>query len=238
VDRAVGLSYHQIAMAGRSLHRSQDMGRLQGLGPSRVPLQLLDDRTGAGNDLFAGIDTTLAGAGALPAKVDGDLGSLLDLRRRWTGSSVPPAELAHLDRAILAVSGVVCDARSDDDRVTPGQRIGVVLECWNSGSSPHSVDASLIAGRSIGADTGVATLRLAPGALLSRRVSATVRPDAAPTAPYFRLPGGDTAIYDWRAADPAVRGSARARGEPADQRSGPGRGPPTAGRGASRGGRH
>jgi LmbE family N-acetylglucosaminyl deacetylase len=206
VDRAVGLSYHQIAMAGRSLHRSQDMGRLQGLGPSRVPLQLLDDRTGAGNDLFAGIDTTLAGAGALPAKVDGDLGSLLDLRRRWTGSSVPPAELAHLDRAILAVSGVVCDARSDDDRVTPGQRIGVVLECWNSGSSPHSVDASLIAGRSIGADTGVATLRLAPGALLSRRVSATVRPDAAPTAPYFRLPGGDTAIYDWRAADPAVRG--------------------------------
>ena len=77
VDRAVGLSYHQIAMAGRSLHRSQDMGRLQALGPSRVPLQLLDDRTGAGNDLFAGIDTTLAGAGALPAKAGGDLESLL-----------------------------------------------------------------------------------------------------------------------------------------------------------------
>ena len=101
---------------------------------------------------------------------------------------------------------MVCDARSDDDRVTPGQRIGIVVECWNSGSSPHSVDASLVAGRSIGADTGVATLRLAPGALLSRQLSATVRPDAEPTAPYFRLPGGDTAIYDWSGAAPAVRG--------------------------------
>jgi hypothetical protein len=81
-----------------------------------------------------------------------------------------------------------------------------VVECWNSGSSPHSVDASLVAGRSIGADTGMATLRLAPGALLSRQLSATVRPDAEPTAPYFRLPGGDTAIYDWSGAAPAVRG--------------------------------
>ena len=37
LDRAVGKSYHQIAMAGRSLHRSQDMGRLQRIGPSEVP---------------------------------------------------------------------------------------------------------------------------------------------------------------------------------------------------------
>jgi hypothetical protein len=37
-------------------------------------------------------------------------------------------------------------------------------------------------------------------------LSATVRPDAGATAPYFRLPGGDTAIYDWSGAAPAVRG--------------------------------
>jgi LmbE family N-acetylglucosaminyl deacetylase len=61
LDPAVGKSYHQIAMAGRSLHRSQDMGQLQRIGPSRVRLALLEDRTGAGADgLFAGIDTTLA----------------------------------------------------------------------------------------------------------------------------------------------------------------------------------
>ncbi len=61
LDPAVGKSYHQIAMAGRSLHRSQDMGRLQEIGPSKVRLALVDDRTGAGSGgLFAGIDTTMA----------------------------------------------------------------------------------------------------------------------------------------------------------------------------------
>jgi LmbE family N-acetylglucosaminyl deacetylase len=61
LDPAVGKSFHQIAMAGRSLHRSQDMGQLQGIGPSRVRLALLEDRTSAGSSgLFAGVDTTLA----------------------------------------------------------------------------------------------------------------------------------------------------------------------------------
>jgi len=206
IDPAVGLSYHQIAMAGRSLHRSQDMGRLQGLGPSRVPLQLLEDRTGAGGELFAGIDTTLAGAGAIPERPGPDFDSLVALRRRWTRFSIPPAELRHLDRAILAASGVVCDARSDDDRVVAGQPLEIVLECWNSGTRPHTVEVSLQPGAALAADSGATTLSLAPGALQSRRVSATVRPDARPTAPYFRLPGGDTAVYDWSGAPPAVRG--------------------------------
>jgi LmbE family N-acetylglucosaminyl deacetylase len=62
LDPAVGKSFHQIAMAGRSLHRSQDMGQLQRIGPSQVRLALVEDRTGAGgaaDDLFAGIDTTI-----------------------------------------------------------------------------------------------------------------------------------------------------------------------------------
>ena len=61
LDRAVGKSYHQIAMAGRSLHRSQDMGRLQTIGPSQVPLTLEEDRTAEGaGGFFDGIDTSLA----------------------------------------------------------------------------------------------------------------------------------------------------------------------------------
>jgi len=61
LDRAVGKSYHQIAMAGRSLHRSQDMGQLQSIGPSQVRLTLEEDRTAEGSGgLFAGIDTALA----------------------------------------------------------------------------------------------------------------------------------------------------------------------------------
>jgi LmbE family N-acetylglucosaminyl deacetylase len=61
LDPAVGKSYHQIAMAGRSLHRSQDMGQLQRIGPSKVRLALVEDRTGSGGGgLFTGIDTTMA----------------------------------------------------------------------------------------------------------------------------------------------------------------------------------
>jgi LmbE family N-acetylglucosaminyl deacetylase len=61
LDPAVGKSFHQIAMAGRSLHRSQDMGQLQRIGPSKVRLALVEDRTAGGaGELFAGIDTTVA----------------------------------------------------------------------------------------------------------------------------------------------------------------------------------
>ncbi len=65
LDSAVGQSYHQIAMAGRSLHRSQDMGMLQRIGPSKVRLRLVEDRTGGSRGgLWDGIDTTLAGMAA------------------------------------------------------------------------------------------------------------------------------------------------------------------------------
>jgi LmbE family N-acetylglucosaminyl deacetylase len=63
LDPAVGKSFHQIAMAGRSLHRSQDMGQLQRIGPSKVRLALVEDRTGGAADpaagLFSGIDTSM-----------------------------------------------------------------------------------------------------------------------------------------------------------------------------------
>src|SRR3954449_1106088 len=61
LDPVVGKSYHQIAMAGRSLHRSQDMGQLQTIGPSPVRLALLEERVQADttSNLFAGIDTSL-----------------------------------------------------------------------------------------------------------------------------------------------------------------------------------
>ena len=218
LDRAAGLSYHQIAMAGRSLHRSQDMGRIQGLGPSRVRLALVEDRTGRdAGTLFSGIDTTAIATGSVPGSTPGsatgsasaagaDLAGLLALRARWTAAGVSADRLAHLDRAIVAASGVVCDARSDDDRVVPGQRIIVALECWNTGTEPHAVTAELRGGRAIRPDSAPALLRLEPGALVRRQVTATVAADAPPTAPYFHLSAANPALYDWSAAPPAVRG--------------------------------
>ncbi len=62
VDDAVGKTYHQVAMASRSLHRSQDMGQLQTIGPSVVRLALVSDRTRKGAfGLWSGIDTTISG---------------------------------------------------------------------------------------------------------------------------------------------------------------------------------
>jgi LmbE family N-acetylglucosaminyl deacetylase len=218
LDRAAGLSYHQIAMAGRSLHRSQDMGRIQGLGPSRVRLALVEDRTGRdAGTLFSGVDTTVTAGGSLSSSVErslpgsgspagAELAQLLALRSRWTAARVSADRLGHLDRAIVAASGVVCDARSDDDRVVPGQRIAVALECWNTGTEPHDVTAELRGGGAIRPDSAAATLRLEPGALVRRQVTATVAPDAPLTAPYFHLSAANPALYDWSAAPPAERG--------------------------------
>ena len=62
VDEVVGKTYHQIAMASRSLHRSQDMGQLQTIGPSVVRLALVSDRTRKGAfGLWSGLDTTMTG---------------------------------------------------------------------------------------------------------------------------------------------------------------------------------
>ena len=95
LDPAVGKSYHQIAMAGRSLHRSQDMGQLQRIGPSLVRLALVEDRTTGGVGLFDGIDTTLA---AMP------LGE-----RRGTGMATlvyPPERTPALSRYAARIDSV------------------------------------------------------------------------------------------------------------------------------------
>lgn len=110
IDPAVGQSYHQIAMRGRSLHRSQDMGQLQGIGPSAVRLQLVQDRTGRGQDaLFAGIDTTLGSSwfgGDDPARRQWlaavrRYGQLVDSARRSPRDGVIQAPILRAARAVL-----------------------------------------------------------------------------------------------------------------------------------------
>src|SRR5207245_4322820 len=45
LDPLAGRSYHQIAMAGRSRHRSQDMGQLERAGPSVDRLAFVDRKS-------------------------------------------------------------------------------------------------------------------------------------------------------------------------------------------------
>ena len=185
LDSAVGLSFHQIAMAGRSLHRSQDMGRLQQIGPSRVRLALVEDRTGRGTEsLFAGVDTLLP-AGAEPAE-----------------------QRTHREAALAATSGVLCDARSDDDRIVPGQTVQISLECWNTGDGPRSVSIAIDAASGVTTDSlAPIRLALAPKTLASRDLSIRISSQAPVTTPYFALSMGGSALYDWSGAAPGVRGA-------------------------------
>ncbi len=63
-DPLLGRSYYEIAMQGRSQHRSQDMGTIQRRGPQYSRLKLVDGGAGTESkedDIFAGIDTTITG---------------------------------------------------------------------------------------------------------------------------------------------------------------------------------
>jgi LmbE family N-acetylglucosaminyl deacetylase len=109
LDPLIGKSFHQIAMAGRSLHRSQDMGQLQTIGPSRVRLALLQDRTGSAlNTLFGGLDTTLA---AMPWNPVGDAGGRRS-RERFA-ARVDSARKAAEGSDLLAVAELLRRAEAD-----------------------------------------------------------------------------------------------------------------------------
>ncbi len=85
IDPWSGLSTVQLAMKSRGQHRSQDMGRLLELGPRDGKYTFVEGPGGAsGNDLFAGIDTSLAGIAA--TLEPGSLAS--EVRSHLTNSAV------------------------------------------------------------------------------------------------------------------------------------------------------
>jgi LmbE family N-acetylglucosaminyl deacetylase len=66
-DPLLGRSYFEVAMEGRSQHRSQDQGAIQRRGPQFSRLKLIDSSVGSlkqEKDIFEDIDTTLLGVAA------------------------------------------------------------------------------------------------------------------------------------------------------------------------------
>ncbi len=76
-DPLLGKSWHQIALASRGRHRSQDMGRALQPGPHTVSLQRVDMETPNEPSIFLGVDTTLAQR-ARSAEAPGAVTRLLD----------------------------------------------------------------------------------------------------------------------------------------------------------------
>src|SRR5262245_14032728 len=68
IDPLAGKSIFQLAMASRSMHRSQDMGMIQRLGPLDTRVGWVEGEAGKeAKDLFTGIDTRLSALAATVA---------------------------------------------------------------------------------------------------------------------------------------------------------------------------
>ena len=221
IDPIVGESYFQIAMAGRSQHRSQDMGQLQRAGPSQVRLQLVETRKGApgGSDtFFGGVDTTLHGQDAFVALVDSarrrlspyDPGAVAPLLARAL-QVLGPADTAQrviAEDALARAAGVVLDGLADDDIVIRGQRLQVEADLWNAGS-----DSVRLSGLEVLAPGGWAVEAMengggaaAPGTVLQRHFAVHVPADAPRSQPYFLERPLVGSLYDWSGVPADVRG--------------------------------
>ena len=174
LDPAEGQSLHQIAARSRSSHRSQDMGQLEELGPSKVRVILEATAPGvAANDdsLFAGI-----------------------------APMASPADDPHRDAVLLADAGVVVDAVTDDDEVVPGQALSVTVSVYNGGARPVSVSVAALtqSGWTARSDACAdAVKEVPPGELRRCRISATAADSIAPSTPYFLESPLTGAFYHW-----------------------------------------
>jgi LmbE family N-acetylglucosaminyl deacetylase len=232
LDPISGQSYHQLAMAARSLHRSQDMGRLQDIGPSVTRMMLVEDLTGRGaGSVFAGIDTApprplaryaalidSARASLTPSNPSGAVpllaAALAELRR-----AAPPAFRAskepQLEEALATAAGVVADALADDSRLVAGERFSVVTALWGAGGQAVRLDSAVIEappgwavepGAPAPAPTAGGFFSAGTRGVDARRFALTVAADAPLTQPYFLdrpLAGG---LYDWSEVPDDLRG--------------------------------
>jgi LmbE family N-acetylglucosaminyl deacetylase len=169
VDPLAGKSIYQLAMASRGMHRSQDMGTIQRLGPQETRVSWVEGVGGREpKELFAGIDTSLAGIAASLADADARRQvadhlaaaqgaaekARLALNPRGLGNAVPAfAEILgrlRSARAVLAPGGF-----NDNERPVVellDEKIGVA-ESGLAAAAGIAVDASTTAELLVADDT-------------------------------------------------------------------------------------
>lgn len=250
IEPLSGRSIRQLAAAGRSRHRSQDMGRAEPLGPAEWPLTWEGGGAGAGSrGPFDGVDTRLAAIAATlpPGPERGEVEGLLaavEESARATRAALSPlvveaaaAPLAEMverlrtaaglarglgavavaelveeklevaEAGLLAAAGVALDARADREDVLAGGSVGVVVELWNAGGEPLTIESLRLEGEPawLAPALEVGDGEVPPGALRSWETSWATGA-LSPTLPYFleRPQSGD--LYDWSAAAAGERG--------------------------------
>jgi len=223
LDPVSGRSYHQIAMAGRSQHRSQDEGQLERPGPSIARLVFVEWRdagrgTRDGDGLFSGVDTLLPAQARYAALIDSARARLnpshpdaivpLLARARHELGGADSGQQALLDQTLAVAAGVALDGAADDGIVIPGERVQIEATVWNSGPGGvtlDGIDVATPAGWKV-ERIDAATSPVAPGTVATRRFAATVAPDAPRSQPYFLRRPLIGALYDWGGVPAEWRG--------------------------------
>jgi LmbE family N-acetylglucosaminyl deacetylase len=153
VDPWSGKSVFQLAMASRSMHRSQGMGLIQPLGPQETRLAWSAGGAGAaGKDPFAGIDTHLrAIAATVPdaarrQHLEADLDAVETLAIH-TREQLNPARL---EQAVTPLLEVIRHLRSALDLLQGGEAAaGESAVAGTPGGSPRPVPGEQAAGELI-----------------------------------------------------------------------------------------
>lgn len=227
LDPRTGQTYHQIAMASRSEHESQGMGRLQQTGPSVTHLKLLVNDTGQATDtaVFQGIPRDDGWVGSFADSLRRELSAphLADaaaplaaaLKRFETAGGGPTLDTARthrlLSEALGVASGIVIDARASSDELIPGQPFSVDLQVYDAGSTAIRYDSTTferhVAGWSDAPQSVAVTPQtIAAGDQMTTTVTDTLPAAAQPTQPYFLKAPMNGFMYNWSKADPSVRG--------------------------------
>jgi len=231
MDPLIGRSPFQLAMASRSRHRSQDMGRPELAGPRYGYLRrIFPASTGRERSIWEGVDTTLSQRGAAYQGYDR---AIADARRaanvldpdalvdplaaavralgapeqRGDGAAfglpfTVANEARQAEQALAMAAGLELDAVADDERIVPGQELGVEVTLWNGGDRAVTVSAlepRLPAGWTAIAQDDLPAGEVAPGTLVRRRFRVRVPADAPPTIPYFLRQPRDGDFYRWPA---------------------------------------
>ena len=122
VEPLTGRSYYQIAMASRSLHRSQDMGRLQEAGPQDTAIGWVAGEGRDAKELFAGIDTSLPAMAAevsdpvRRAQIEGHLGRVGNL----TSQALQRLSTPDLSAIVPLLAEALGELRAARELVQPG----------------------------------------------------------------------------------------------------------------------
>ncbi len=107
LDPVLGRTYNEIAMEGRSQHKSQEMGVVEVRGAKTSNLVLVTSLTGAAataeRGVFDGIDTSLAGLAALAGLPAGSLASELEAMDTAVAQALGSADLVRAPVRLVPV---------------------------------------------------------------------------------------------------------------------------------------